>query len=350
MPPYIWIENDHFVGTCTTIKAFQRKGPAEKDFEPWKVLPTLVEKTTAYIKKQAKSKKPFFIYMPLNSPHTPIAPSPAFKGKSHFGIYADFVMETDWAIGEVIKTVDALGLGDNTLIIVTADNGCSPAAARAQKKEKNIAFLMGEKNPTIDPNKHYPSIGFRGHKADIYEGGHRVPFIVRWNKKVKAGSVCEQTICLVDFFATTAEILKTSYPDSVAEDSVSFLPYLLGKTKQPLRKATVHHSINGSFAIRQGHWKLSFCPGSGGWSKPRPPRKGKKIPEFKQWIQLYDLSKDIAETTNVAEAHPEVVKQLTALAEQYIKEGRSTPGTPQKNTGKTFMYPRWLQKIRAQKN
>ena len=341
MPPYIWIENDRFVGECTTIKAFHRPGPAHADFEDYDVLPTLVQKTVAFIDKEARTPNPFFAYMPLNSPHTPIAPSADWKGKSKIGPYGDFVMETDWAIGEVVKAVEKAGIAKDTLIIVTADNGCSPAAKRGDPK-KMIAFRMGDAAP-FDPDKHYPSDIQRGHKADIYEGGHRVPYIARWDGKIKAGSVCDDTICLVDLFATCAEIVGQPVADTAAEDSVSILPDLLGTTKKPVREAVVHHSINGSFALRQGDWKLSLCPGSGGWSLPKPPKK-KNQPAPKQWVQLYNLAEDPAETTNLADQHPEMVERMTALAQKYIDDGRSTPGAKQSNTGETQLYPEWIRK------
>ena len=340
MPPYIWIENDRFIGECTTIKAFHRPGPAHADFEDYDVLPTLAQKASKYVKDKANDTEPFFLYMPLNSPHTPISPSKAFQGKSELGPYGDFIMETDWAIGEVIRAVDRAGIADNTLIIVTADNGCSPAATRNEKSE-GIVFKMGDKKP-LDPEGHYSSNIYRGHKADIYEGGHRVPYIARWNGQVKAGSIADESVCLVDLYATCAQILGETIPDTAAEDSVSILPILLGKNTKPVRKAVVHHSINGSFAIRQGNWKLNFCPGSGGWSDPRPSVFNKETPE--QWVQLFDLSKDPAETNNMAAQLPEKVELLTKIAQRYIDRGRSTPGSKQTNEGETYLFPEWIRK------
>jgi arylsulfatase A len=343
MPPYIWIENDHFVGECTTIKAFHRPGPAHADFEDYDVLPTLTKKASEFVAAQARTKEPFFLYMPLNSPHTPISPSKAFQGKSKMGTYGDFVMETDWAIGQVIKAVEIAGVADNTLIIVTADNGCSPQALRSGSK-KNVQFRMGDNEPS-DPVAHYPSDIYRGHKADIYEGGHRVPYIARWDGKVKAGSLCNDPVCLVDLYATCADILGQKIPDTTAEDSVSILPDLLGTAKGPVREAVVHHSINGSFAIRQGNWKLNFCPGSGGWSNPTP-KAFTKSKDVQEWVQLFDLSDDPAETKNLAKENPETVERLTNLAQQYIDNGRSTPGADQENNGETHLYPSWIRSAR----
>lgn len=214
MPPYIWIENDRFVGECSTIKAFRRPGPAEAEFEDYDVLPTLAEKASTFVREQAKTEATFFLYMPLNSPHTPISPSESWQGKSSLGPYGDFVMETDWAIGEVIKAVDEAGIADNTLIIVTADNGCSPAAAKWGDPHDMIRFRTGKTDGEDDPTKHYASNIYRGHKADIFDGGHRVPYIARWTGKVKPGSVCDDPVCLVDLFATCADILGEDIADS----------------------------------------------------------------------------------------------------------------------------------------
>src|SRR5690606_3078684 len=146
----------------------------------------------------------------------------------------------------------------------------------------------------------------RGAKADLYEGGHRVPFVARWPGKVTAGSTCEDVTCLNDLLATAAEIVGERLPPDAGEDSVSMLPNLLGTAKGPLREATVHASIDGSLAIRQGKWKLLRAPGSGGWSEPRAPRELKGLPP----VQLYDLQADPAETKNVQGEHPDVVQHL----------------------------------------
>lgn len=326
MVPYTFLENDRVTVVPTMEKAFKmlpgrrplqytRKGPAAESFEAEQVLPALTEKAIEYITERAadaKSGKPFFLYLPLASPHTPVAPTERWRGQSGINSYADFVMQTDDALGEVLKTLDELGLAENTLVIVTSDNGCSPQADF----------------PELARHGHNPNHVFRGAKADIYEGGHRVPFFVRWPGRVQAGAMCEQTVCLVDVLATCADLLDMPLPDDAGEDSVSLLPALEGRTTRPLREATVHHSINGSFAIRQNQWKLCLCPGSGGWSAPRPnKRESAGLPP----VQLFDLEADPGEKENLQAEHPEVVDRLTRLLEKYIADGRSTPGDPQKN-------------------
>lgn len=312
MPPFAFIENNHFTEAPTAEKKWVRKGAAAPGFEAVDVLPVLTRKAVAYVTAQAAAGKPFFLYLPLNAPHTPIVPTKEWQGKSGLGAYGDFVMETDWAVGEVLAAVDHSGAANSTLVFFTSDNGCSPAAGI----------------PNLEKQGHFPSELRRGHKADIFDGGHRIPFIARWPDRIRPGTRCNQIICLTDLMATCAEILGAKLPDNAGEDSVSILPALLGAADKPLQEAVVHHSINGSFAIRQGQWKLELCASSGGWSDPKPGSKeAKQLPP----VQLYDMAKDVGERTNEFKAHPEIVARLTALLRKYIADGRSTPGAPQKN-------------------
>jgi len=316
MAPYCYIENSRpTMPPMDTVKAspspaFWRGGKISPDFRHVEVLPTLTKKTVEFIDKTATQspRSPFFVYLPLTAPHTPIIPSAEFLGKSGIGVYGDFVCQVDWTVGQVMQALERNNLTENTLVIFTSDNGCSPQA--------DFKALAG--------HGHYPSYHFRGYKADIYEGGHRIPFIARWPKKVKPQTTCHETICLTDLMATVADIVRETLPADAGEDSISILPALLSeRLDRPLREATVHHSINGSFSIRQGRWKLELCPGSGGWSDPRPGEARKQnLPP----IQLYDLSTDIGERKNVYRQHPEVVKRLTALLEKYKQQGHSRPG------------------------
>ncbi len=328
MVPYAFIENDRLSAQPTEERAFAmmlgkeqgktRLGPAAPGFEASGVLPALTDRAVRYIQDRSKQPVPFFLYLPLASPHTPIAPTPEWNGKSQLNPYADFVMQTDHAIGQVLDAIDAAGQAENTLVIVTSDNGCSPQA------DYPALLALG----------HNPSAQFRGNKADIYEGGHRVPFLARWKGEVAAGSTCPDTICLTDFMATCAEITGTRLLDSAGEDSVSFLFGLLGRSTRPPRVPVVHHSINGSFAIRDGQWKLALCPGSGGWSDPRPGKEPAGAPP----AQLFDLSLDVGERRNLIDVHPEQVTRLTQILEKFIADGRSTPGEPQKNAVPVQMW------------
>jgi arylsulfatase A-like enzyme len=319
IPPYVYIEDDHITATsidtveAMTGKAFWRRGPVGNDFKHEEVLPVLTEKAVGYIRERAATKEPFFLYFPLPAPHTPILPTAAFAGKSKTNAYGDFVLMVDDVVGQIRRTLEEAGIAENTLLIFTSDNGCSPMADFAEL----AAF------------GHDPSAVFRGHKADIFEGGHRVPFLVEWPAEIAKNSSYNETVCLTDLMASCAAIVGDSLAAGEGEDSVNLLSVWQGEvTDEAVREATVHHSINGSFAIRQGKWKLNFCAGSGGWSYPRPEEAvNLSLPS----LQLYDVVADPAEEHNLAATETEVVAQLTQLMERYIREGRSTRGAVQTN-------------------
>jgi len=317
-PPYGFLENAHLVEQPTAWRPADAKlflsypGPMAPGWQFDQILPKLAAKAVEYVGQHASDKQPFFLYFTLTSPHEPIAPSAEFRGKSGISPVADFIMETDWAVGQVMEALEKNGLAENTLLIFTADNGHCP--------------YTGLK-PFVDAG-HWVSQRFRGFKSDIWEGGHRIPFMARWPGQVKAGSTCEQLICLTDLMASCADLLGKKLPDRAGEDSVSILPALRGSSAGPHHGAVVHHSGNGRFSLRQGKWKLELCPGSGGWSQPSDAQAAKKgLPS----VQLYDMSQDDTERVNVQEKYPEVVERLTRLLEKYVTEGRSTPGTPQRN-------------------
>jgi arylsulfatase A-like enzyme len=318
MPPYVYVENDTVTAVPDRIvdgkkeKLLMRKGLTGADFKHIEVLPKLTEKAVTYIDQRSREDKPFFLYFPLPAPHTPILPTKEFQGKSGTNEYGDFVMQVDWTVGQVLKALTKNGIEKDTLIIFTSDNGASPNA--------NFDELAAV--------GHHPSYVFRGYKADIFDGGHHIPFIARWPGKIKPASVCDQTVCLTDLMATTAQITGFNLPDNAGEDSVNILAAMTGTAKAPLREAIVHHSVNGSFAIRQGKWKLVLCPDSGGWSQPKPgSNQARNLPA----VQLYDMTADISEKQNLYQKYPDVVKKLTELLEQYASRGRSTPGKPQQN-------------------
>lgn len=276
------------------------------------MLPRLTRKAVEYIDSRAQDKEtPFFLYVPYGSPHTPIVPTPEWQGRSGLGDYGDFVMQTDAGVGEIMAALKKNDLVQNTLIIFSSDNGCSKAA--------NI--------PNLKKQGHKVSAGFRGSKADLWDGGHRVPFIARWPGQIKAGSTSDQLICLVDLFATSAEILKQKAPVGSAEDSVSFLSAFSAEPIQSTRAGVIHHSISGHFGYRQGKWKLLLAKGSGGWSSPNENEMPKKAPKG----QLYDLEKDPAETNNLYETNPDVVAKLLTLLKNDIDNGRSTAGAEAQN-------------------
>ncbi len=328
MPPYVYVRDDratavpdHITPACPG-KRFWREGPIAPDFHHDEVLPRMTREAVDFIGRQADADRPFFLYVPLPAPHTPILPTEPFRGASGTNAYGDFCLQVDDVVGQVMDALDRHGLAENTILVFTSDNGCSPMADFEE----------------LAAAGHHPSYVFRGHKADIYEGGHRIPLLVRWPREIRAGSVCDETVCLVDLLATMAEITGTELPDDAGEDSVSQLPLWRGEAAdRSCREATVHHSIDGSFAIRRGRWKLEMCPGSGGWSPPRPGPDCEGLPP----IQLYDLDADIGERRNVADDHPEVVEELRALLTRIIEDGRSTPGAPQPNTGDPWWPQVW---------
>lgn len=320
MAPYVWVENGQptMVPVKTTVnkgsQTWWREGPTSDDFVHERVLPDVAAKTVKFIHDNAGKKNPFFIYMPLPAPHTPILPTPEFQGKSGLdNPYGDFVIMVDHVVGQVMKALEEEGVADNTLVVFTSDNGCSPQAGFAQLAGKG----------------HNPNYLFRGHKADIFEGGHRVPFVVRWPARVKQ-AISGQLVCTTDFFATFADILGAAVPENAAEDSFSFLKALGLASGAEQRKAVVHHSINGSFAYRKGKHKAIFCPGSGGWSAPKPNSEGVKILPP---AQLYNLETDIAEQNNLEAELPEVLEQYRTELADIVRKGRSTAGTLQKNDG-----------------
>jgi arylsulfatase A len=312
MPPFAWIENDRFPETPTATKRWQRSGPAAPSFEAVDVMPTLTKKAVEYIRRRGNEQDtPYFLYLSFTAPHTPIVPAPEWKGKSGLGDYGDFVMQTDAAVGEVLQAIDESGRRNNTIVYFTSDNGFAPAANPMQ----------------LEALGHFPSGPLRGYKSDIWEGGHRVPLIIRWPEVVAPSTTSSQLVGLIDLFATTAEILQQSLPETAAEDSVSLLPILKGRDK-PVRESLVLHSIDGRFAIRKGNWKLSKCAGSGGWGMPRESQAtSQNLPS----TQLYDLASDLREEHNRQSEHLDLVAHLTSKLEESIAAGRTTPGPPLKN-------------------
>jgi len=331
MPPYVWVDTgkitaepnrEEGVTRAESPYGWYRKGPIGSDFQIEEVLPHLFDKSVAHVKAHAddaKEGKPFFLYLALPAPHTPIVPVPPFKDASGMNPYADFVMQMDHHMGELLTAVKEAGLEENTLVIFTSDNGCSP--------QGNFEVLA--------EHDHDPSAGYRGHKADIFEGGHRVPFIVKWPGKLKAGSKTNALACLTDVYSTLEAITEQPRKATGGEDGYSLTPVFAGE-KTSGRDSLISHSIGGSFAIRQGDWKLCLASGSGGWSAPREPEAKKKgLPP----MQLFNLAEDKGERKNLLEEEPEKVKELLRLLAKQVKEGRCTPGDAIKNDREVAFLP-----------
>ncbi len=320
MPPYIYIENslpvpgtfritvgnNAPVGDSRYDGSYWREGITGSDFDHNDCTPLFFSKAQEFIRAKAASEKPFFLYLALPSPHTPIVPSDEFRNSSGINPYADFVKEIDSYVGGLLGEIENSGEGENTIVVFTSDNGCSPWADFS----------------TLADHGHNPNYIFRGHKADLYEGGHHIPCMIKWPAFIQKTGVASQTFCLNDFFATFASISGHRLADNEAVDSYNFLPVLTDPSYSGIiREATVHHSINGNFAIRRGKWKLLLSPGSGGWSFPRPGREETGLPP----VQLYDMENDPGEQNNVYLQHPDIVNELTLLLDRYKNEGRSTP-------------------------
>jgi len=314
MDPYCWLENRRTVEPAISHTpgsrrrwdgggGFWRAGPVAPSFDFYDVLPTVTERSIGFVKRQT-ADRPFFLYVPLTAPHTPWMPTKEFRGRSQVDWYGDFVAQVDDAIGRIVRSVDDAGFNDNTLVIVTSDNGSHWPAAQIEE------FGYRANGP------------WRGQKSDIHEAGHRIPFLCRWPGRIKAGTRSDQTVCLTDVLATCAAVVGDELPADGGPDSYNILPAMLdpGLT-EPLREATVHHSGNGVFAIRQGPWKLIQGLGSGGFTAPQQVQPEPGGPQG----QLYNLRDDPGEQKNLWLERPETVKQLSALLERYQQQGYSRP-------------------------
>ena len=318
-PPYCYIENDRTVGTPSEYlptrllgnNQASTPGPAMPYWHFEQLLPTWAEKADAYIGERAAEQTPFFLYLPMTSPHTPLSVNAEWIGKSGLNnLYADLVMETDDVFGRILDSLDRHGVAYDTLVIFTSDNGC--------------AHYIG--TDMLEAQGHYPSAHLRGYKSDAWDGGHRMPFIARWPGVIEPGTACGQLVSLSDLLATCADIVGGDLPGHAGEDSFSILPMLEGH-QEPIRSHVVHHSIQGKFAIRDGRWKLVLCPGSGGWAKSDAEAAEEGLPI----VQLYDLASDPSEQNNLESEERDRVRQMIGLLERLVADGRSTPGPIQTN-------------------
>lgn len=280
--------------------------------DPINMLPRLTKKAVAFLDERAKHKDtPFFLYLPYGSPHSPIVPTKEWQGKSGINRYADFVMQNDDSVGQILSALEKNGQRENTLVIFSSDNGCSA-------KIVNIKEL--------NQHGHYPSAQYRGYKTELWEGGHRVPFLASWPAKIKPGSTNNSTICLNDLFATCAELIGAKTPPNSCEDSVSFLPALQSKPIPSTRQGIVHHSLSGFFSYRLGDWKLLLAR-DGGTKSERELAKTPNLPK----AQLYNLASDPAETANLYETNPSKADELLSALKNDIHRGRSTDGPESSN-------------------
>ena len=325
-PPYCFIEDNRTVGVPSELlpRALLRNqlaslpGPALKDWRLEAILPALGDHACEFITRQAKTRQPFLLYLPLTTPHTPLAVNEPWRGKSGLdSAVADLIMETDATVGRVLSTLETCGVAGETLVVFTSDNGFAPYVGAAQ----------------LEARGHYPSGPLRGYKGDAWEGGHREPLIVRWPSVVKPDSMCGQLVHQADLLATLADVLGTKLPDNAGEDSFSFLPLLRGEDK-PIRQHAVSCAMSGIPALRDGSWKfIAAASGSGGFDK------GQRVSGPATPVLLFNLADDLGETKNLAAENPERVAQMQATLERLITDGRSTRGAPQQNDVPVRRFP-----------
>lgn len=320
-PPYGWIENDRMVKTPDTMMDTRkwkkikegrwecRPGPMCSDWDPYENIPTTTRKGVEFIKNHADGDKPFFLYFAYPSPHAPIIPNDQFDGTSGAGPYGDFVVETDDSIGQLLAALETAEISGHTLVIFTADNG-----------PEHYAYARDVK---FD---HWSAHPLRGLKRDIYEGGHRVPFIVRWPDNVPAGQVCDGLVSQIDLMSTLASVVGYYLPDTAAEDSHDLLPLWTGATMASPRTTHIHNTQGKVFAIRHGDWTLLqaksgyHSKGYNNWETKRdyPVDEGSEA-------QLFNMRNDLAQRTNLIDQHPEKAQQLAMRLQQIRTQGYSSP-------------------------
>ena len=309
-PPFCFIENDRTVGIPSWLLPAEElrrdysiaaaQGPAHDEWKFVEMMPVMAKRACDFITRAAENNQPFLLYLALPAPHQPWAVEKQWHGKSGLGNYADWVMQLDATVGQVIDTLDRTDAASNTLVLFCSDNG-----------------FAGYSLKELNDQGHFPSGPLRGLKAQPYEGGHRGPFIARWPSVVQPGVVCSQLVLQTDIFATIADILHIELPEDAGEDSFSFLSLLKGDDR-PIRESAIHSSGQGCYALRTGSWKLIVDTAD----KVKPP------------IQLYDLANDLGEKKNLAEAESARVTEMLAKLMLLIHDGRSTPGPLQLNDGK----------------
>jgi len=318
MIPYAFYHNREATQPVTETQQgfpfprFVREGPRAQGFDPGKALDELTEQAVGFVERCAAADVPFFLYFPLTAPHKPVWPEERFRGRTELGPYGDFVSQVDWSVGQVLLALERAGVVEDTLVVYTSDNGSY--MYRWPKDQPD--HILDASVQGYHPAHHTSNSIWRGTKADVWEGGHRVPFIARWPRKINPGTQCDLTICLTDFMATCAEVVGISLPENSGEDSFSLIPLMEGKSRPVPRAPVIHHSSNGTFSLRDGKWKMVFGSGSGGREKP----VGKP---FEEPYFLFDMEQDPSETTNMIEEFPDIAVRLTERLETIRRSGRS---------------------------
>jgi len=311
-PPYTFIENDRLTAAPTEQKPDKMFGWPGVMKPGWRlegVLPELTRRAVKYVEEKSKADKPFFLYFAMNSPHTPIAPDDEFKGKTGIGDYGDFVHQTDWSVGRVLDAIRASGKADNTIVVFTSDNG-----------PENLTY------PVLKDKDHASQGPLRGAKRMLWEGGHRVPYIVWGPGRVPAGKIESEIVCHTDIMATVASITGYKLPNNAGEDSYDISAAWFGKKRsKPIREGTVHHSMNNEYALRQGEWVYIDSNGTHGPAEPEWWRERHGIKKHNEPGELFHLKEDLLEQKNLYSAYPDKVKQMKTLLEKYKTDTRSVP-------------------------
>ncbi|MGB0579165.1 MAG: sulfatase family protein [Limisphaerales bacterium] len=317
MNPAVFIENNRAIAIPTLSSEQVRRLIGEwygrddnivaTGYTMERLVPTLSDKACEFVEKAARKRQPFFLYYALTTPHNPIVPNKEFVGLSQAGAYGDFVAELDHHIGRLMKKLAELEIDQNTLVLFTADNGpVNRTKGYWQKWVRGDTTVHG----------HDSNGPFVGWKAGLQEGGHRVPFFVRWPAKIKPGERCASTIVFTDILPTVAEMLSIKLGQDTAEDGQSFYRALTGESGPgSFHEAIVHNHSKGGFAIRRGNFKLTV----------KGPKTNEQILDdnFPVSFALHNLLRDIEETTDISDRHPHRVKEMHALLKKYVREGRS---------------------------
>ena len=315
--PYAWFEDDRLSGLPTDEKPdtmYGEPGPMVPGWSLEAMIPELTRRAVRFVEEHARGD-PWFLYFPLTSPHSPVVPNREFHGRSGIGAYGDFVCEVDWVAGQIVAALERTGQAEETLVVFTSDNG-----PEVRTPDDEGAYERARRSG------HFSMGRLRGVKRDVWEGGHRVPFVASWPGVVPKGSVCRQTACLLDLFATVVDLAGAPLP-SEAEDSVSLAPLLRGETDAPVRECLVHHSAWGTYAIREGNWVYVDAPLGGHVPEPEWFRELRGYAPHEQRGELFDLAADLPQRANAYAERPEVVERLAArLAE--IRRGPVTAAAP----------------------
>jgi len=318
-PPYCYIKNDRTVGIpqhWLDDRLFGNhqaswQGPAMEYWNFEQLLPRFSKEADEYISQQAKNDEPFFLYLSMTSPHTPLAVNKKWIGSSGLqSLYADFVVETDAIFGQVMRSLEDNNLTRNTIVVFTSDNGCAPYIGVDKMEEKG----------------HFPSGEFRGYKSDAWDGGHRIPLIIRWPEQIKAGSKSNCLVSLADFPKTISDILEEPLDEDEFPDSFGMLPIFKDPSNE-IRRYLIQHSWFGKFAIRDRNMKLVLAAGSGGWTSSDKLAEEEGLPQF----QLYDMDKDPGEKTNLYPENTAKAREMIIALKEIVDKGRSTPGKKLEN-------------------